>query len=127
EGNQITCGDKSEAVTGQLQFDISSQYDKQQEHILFSPLIKADNVIINDLELETSGGVCDRIDKIFISATTDGINYGREQMVVLQSPFVYDNRVLWRRIGRVRRLIGFKFRVIAKGPVTLSGLSIRTT
>lgn len=127
EGNQITCGDKSEAVVGQLQFDISSQYEKQQEHILYSPLIKADNALINDLELETSGGVCDRIDKIFISATTDGINYGREQMVVLQSPFVYDNRVLWRRIGRVRRLIGFKFRVIAKGPVTLSGLSIRTT
>ncbi|EMV3545272.1 hypothetical protein AB4D71_004631, partial [Escherichia coli] len=127
EGNQITCGDKLESVTGKLQFDISSQYGLQQEHILFSPLIKADNVIINDLELETSGGVCDRIDKIFISATTDGINYGREQMVVLQSPFVYDNRVLWRRIGRVRRLIGFKFRVIAKGPVTLSGLSIRTT
>ncbi|EEL1088733.1 hypothetical protein G7345_003047, partial [Salmonella enterica] len=127
EGNQITCGDKSEAVTGQLQFDISSQYEKQQEHILYSPLIKADNVLINDLELETSGGVCDRIDRIFISATTDGINYGREQMVVLQKPFVYDNRVLWRKVGRVRRLIGFKFRVIAKGPVTLSGLSIRIT
>lgn len=127
EGNTITCGDKLEAVKGALQFDISSQYEKQQEHILYSPLIKADNVLVNDLELETSGGVCDRIDRIFISATTDGINYGREQMVVMQSPFIYDNRVLWRRVGRVRKNIAFKFRVIAKGPVTLSGLSIRTT
>ena len=127
EGNAITCGDKLEAVKGALQFDISSQYEKQQEHILYSPLIKADNVLVNDLELETSGGVCDRIDRIFISATTDGINYGREQMVVMQSPFIYDNRVLWRRVGRVRKNIAFKFRVIAKGPVTLSGLSIRTT
>ncbi|MGJ7627200.1 packaged DNA stabilization protein [Citrobacter freundii] len=127
EGNSITCGDKQEAVKGALKFDISSQYEKQQEHILYSPLIKADNVLVNDLELETSGGVCDRIDRIFISATTDGINYGREQMVVMQSPFIYDNRVLWRRVGRVRKNIAFKFRVIAKGPVTLSGLSIRTT
>ncbi|EEA8306643.1 hypothetical protein QE82_23515, partial [Salmonella enterica subsp. enterica serovar Rubislaw] len=127
EGNMITCGDKLEAVKGALQFDISSQYEKQQEHILYSPLIKADNVLVNDLELETSGGVCDRIDRIFISATTDGINYGREQMVVMQSPFIYDNRVIWRRVGRVRKNIAFKFRVIAKGPVTLSGLSIRTT
>ncbi|EAM9328434.1 hypothetical protein UX924_001070 [Salmonella enterica] len=127
EGNAITCGDKLEAVKGALQFDISSQYEKQQEHILYSPLIKADNVLVNDLELETSGGVCDRIDRIFISATTDGINYGREQMFVMQSPFIYDNRVLWRRVGRVRKNIAFKFRVIAKGPVTLSGLSIRTT
>lgn len=127
EGNKITCGDKLESVKGALQFDISSQYEKQQEHILYSPLIKVDNVLVNDLELETSGGVCDRIDRIFISATTDGINYGREQMVVMQSPFIYDNRVLWRRVGRVRKNIAFKFRVIAKGPVTLSGLSIRTT
>lgn len=127
EGNTITCGDKLEAVKGALRFDISSQYEKQQEHILYSPLIKADNVLVNDLELETSGGVCDRIDRIFISATTDGINYGREQMVVMQSPFIYDNRILWRRVGRVRKNIAFKFRVIAKGPVTLSGLSIRTT
>ncbi|HIC5947447.1 TPA: packaged DNA stabilization protein [Salmonella enterica subsp. enterica serovar Newport] len=127
EGNTITCGDKLESVKGVLQFDISSQYEKHQEHILYSPLIKADNVLVNDLELETSGGVCDRIDRIFISATTDGINYGREQMVVMQSPFIYDNRVLWRRVGRVRKNIAFKFRVIAKGPVTLSGLSIRTT
>ena len=127
EGNAITCGDKLEAVKGALRFDISSQYEKQQEHILYSPLIKADNVLVNDLELETSGGVCDRIDRIFISATTDGINYGREQMVVMQSPFIYDNRILWRRVGRVRKNIAFKFRVIAKGPVTLSGLSIRTT
>lgn len=127
EGNSITCGDKSASVKGALQFDVSSQYGIDQEHILFSPYIKADNVIINDLELETSGGVCGKIDRIFISATTDGINYGREQLVVLQSPLVYDNRVLWRRVGRVRKNIGFKFRVIASGPVTLSGLSIRTT
>ena len=127
EGNTITCGDKLNPVTGSLRFDISSQYGIDQEHILLSPYIKADNVIINDLELETSGGVCGKIDRIFISATTDGINYGREQLVVMQSPFIYDNRVLWRRVGRVRKNIGFKFRVIASGPVTLSGLSIRTT
>ncbi len=34
EGNQITCGDKLESMTGELQFDISSQYGLQQEHLL---------------------------------------------------------------------------------------------
>ena len=48
EGNQITCGDKLESVTGKLQFDISSQYDKQQEHLLFTPLFKADNARVFD-------------------------------------------------------------------------------
>ncbi len=125
EGNQITCGDKSEAVTGQLQFDISSQYDKQQEHLLFTPIFKADNARCFDLEVESSTGVAQYADRLFLSATTDGINYGREQMIEQNEPFVYDKRVLWKRVGRIRRLIGFKLRVITKSPVTLSGCQIR--
>ncbi|MBJ3589301.1 hypothetical protein JGC49_25825, partial [Salmonella enterica subsp. enterica serovar London] len=125
EGNQITCGDKSEAVTGQLQFDISSQYDKQQEHLLFTPLFKANNARCFDLEVESSTGVAQYADRLFLSATTDGINYGREQMIEQNEPFVYDKRVIWKRVGRIRRLIGFKLRVITKSPVTLSGCQIR--
>lgn len=125
EGNTITCGDKSESVTGQLQFDISSQYSKQQEHLLFTPLFKADNGRIFDLELESSTGVAQVADRLFYSATVDGINYGREQMVPWNSPFVYNQRAIWKRIGRVRKNIGFKIRIITKAPVTLSGCSIR--
>lgn len=125
EGNSITCGDKLESVTGQLQFDISSQYEKQQEHLLFTPLIKADNARVFDFELEASTGVTQYADRLFLSATTDGINYGREQMIESNAPFIYDKRVLWRRIGRIRKNIGVKVRVITKAPVTLSGCSIR--
>ncbi|STT75307.1 Phage stabilisation protein [Klebsiella pneumoniae] len=35
---------------------------------------------------------------LFISATADGSNYGREQMIDANEPFVYDKRVLWLRI-----------------------------
>lgn len=125
EGNQITCGDKLEAIKGQLQFDISSQYEKQQEHLLFTPLFKADNARVFDLEIESSTGVAQYADRLFLSATIDGINYGREQMIEQNEPFVYDKRVIWKRIGRIRRIIGFKMRVITKSPVTLSGCQIR--
>ncbi|HEE9834508.1 TPA: hypothetical protein R8G43_000774 [Citrobacter freundii] len=125
EGNQITCGDKLEAIKGQLQFNISSQYEKQQEHLLFTPLFKADNARVFDLEVESSTGVAQYADRLFLSATTDGINYGREQMIEQNEPFVYDKRVIWKRIGRIRRIIGFKMRVITKSPVTLSGCQIR--
>lgn len=125
EGNQITCGDKQESVTGQMHFDISSQYGLQQEHILFTPLVKADNARVMDMEVGSSTGVAQYADRLFLSATTDGINYGREQMIEQNEPFVYDKRVLWRRVGRVRRLIGFKLRVITKSPVTLSGCQVR--
>ena len=125
EGNQITVGDKKEGIIGQLAFNKSSQYDKQVEHILYTPIAKADNARVFDLELEASTGVAQIADKLFLSATTDGINFGREQMIEQNSPFQYDRRVLWRRVGRVRKNIGFKVRIITKSPVTLSDLSMR--
>ncbi|HAW8108901.1 TPA: hypothetical protein JLQ18_000872 [Escherichia coli] len=78
-----------------------------------------------DLEVESSTGVAQYADRLFLSATTDGINYGREQMIEQNEPFVYDKRVLWKKVGRIRKNIGFKLRVITKSPVTLSGAQIR--
>lgn len=125
EGNSITCGDKSASVKGALQFDISSQYGAQQEHLLFTPLIKADGARLFDLELESSGGVAQLAERLFYSATTDGINYGREQMVPWNAPFSYDRRVFWSRIGRVRKNIAIKIRIVTSSPVTLSGCKVR--
>ncbi|MBL7390982.1 packaged DNA stabilization protein gp10 [Escherichia coli] len=125
EGNQITCGDKNDFFKGRLTFKSSSQYGVQQEHLLYTPLFKADNARVFDFELESSGGVSQFAEGIFISATTDGINFGREQIIRWNGPFRYDSRVIWRRIGRVRKNIGFKVRVITSSPVTLSGCQIR--
>ncbi|MFK3811222.1 packaged DNA stabilization protein, partial [Escherichia coli] len=99
--------------------------DKQQDNLLFTPLFKADNARCFDLEVESSTGVAQYADRLFLSATTDGINYGREQMIEQNEPFVYDKRVLWKKVGRIRKNIGFKLRVITKSPVTLSGAQIR--
>ncbi|MBI0520858.1 DNA stabilization domain protein, partial [Pectobacterium parmentieri] len=41
------------------------------------------------------------------------------------SPFRYDQRAIWPVVGRVRKNLGFKVRVITKAPVTLSGCQIR--
>ncbi|MGP2520463.1 packaged DNA stabilization protein [Pantoea ananatis] len=125
EGNQITCGDKSDSLTGMLDKSISSQYGDQQEHLLFTPLFRADNARVFDFELESSTGVSQVAEKMFVSATTDGINYGKEQLIPWNAPFRYDSRALWRRIGRVRKNIGFKVRVITTSPVTLSGCQVR--
>ncbi len=125
EGNEITVGDKISAITGRLIFDASSQYGSQAEHLLYTPMFKADGARVFDFELEASTGVSQVAERLFISATADGINYGREQMVGSNAPFIYDKRVIWRRIGRIRKNIGFKVRVVTKSPVTLSGCSIR--
>ncbi len=125
EGNQITVADKGQSVTGYLKFDISSQYDAQQEHLLYTPMFKANNGRVFDFELEASTGVSQFAERLFISATSDGINYGREQMVPWNAPFRYDQRAIWTRVGRVRKNIGFKVRIITSSPVTLSDCSVR--
>lgn len=125
EGNRISVGDKVESLTGYLRFDSSAQYDKQAEHLLYTPMFKADNVRVFDFQLEASTGVSQYAERLFVSATADGINYGREQLIGNDAPFVYDRRVLWRRIGRVRKNIGFKVRIVTRSPVTLSDCTIR--
>lgn len=125
ENNFITCGDKQTGITGRLKPDSSEQYGEHQEHILFTPMFRADGARVFDFEMESSTGSPQVAEQMFISATTDAINYGREQMLAWNAPFVYDKRVLWRRIGRIRKSIGFKVRVIARSPVTLSGCQVR--
>lgn len=125
EGNAISCGDKRSAWTGVLDKSISSQYAEQQEHLLFTPLFRADNARAFDFELESSAGMSQIAEKMLISATADGINYGMEQLVPWSSPFRYDQRALWRRLGRIRKNIGFKVRIITSSPVTLSGCQLR--
>ncbi|MCK1966869.1 packaged DNA stabilization protein gp10 [Franconibacter sp. IITDAS19] len=125
EGNAITCGDKATGRIGELNTSTSELYGASQEHILYTPLYKSDNARAFDFELEASTGVAQIADRLFISATTDGINYGKEMLIEQNSPFDYDRRILWRRIGRIRKNIGFKIRIVTKSPVTLSGAQIR--
>lgn len=125
EGNQLSVGDKLEPQIGVLSFDLSSHYSEQTEHIIYTPMFKADNARVFDFELEAATGAAQEAEKIFISATVDGINYGREQILSSDAPFIYDKRVLWRRIGRIRKNIGFKMRIVTTSPVTLSGCSVR--
>lgn len=125
EGNSITCGDKKGAVTGRLNPAITSQYGEHQEHLLYTPLFKADGARAFDFELESSSGAEQIAEKLFLSATTDGINYGQEKLVGWNGPLVYDRRCLWRRVGRVRKNIGFKVRVVTSSPVTLSACQVR--
>lgn len=125
EGNQITCGDKFLPAVGVLDKSLTSQYGQQQEHLLYTPLFKADNARAFDFELESATGVSQFAEQIFISATTDGINYGKEKLIPWNAPFRYDQRSILERVGRIRRNIGFKIRIITSSPVTLSGCQVR--
>lgn len=125
DGKKVTVADKLGDRWGLVDNSVSSQYGEQQEHVLFTPMLKADNAFLFDMELEASTGRTGLIETILVSATQDGINYGPEYEVGRNVPLDYNRRVIKQKIGRVRKNIGFKFRCLATGPITLSDLSLR--
>lgn len=124
-GNQITCGDKLSGFVGVLSQSTSAQYGDNQEIILDSPFINAMGAVVSDLEITSSSGVGSVATRLLMSATEDGINYGKEIPVIADRPDVWLNRSIRRRIGRVRSKISFRFRIVGATPVTLTNLRAR--
>lgn len=126
DGERVTVADKGGNLWGEVDNSISSQYGEAQEHILYTPYLPADNAFLFDLELEASTGKTGLIQTILVSATQDGLTYGPEFVAGKDVPLDYNRRILKRKLGRVRKNIGFKIRCISEGPVTLSNLRVRS-
>lgn len=125
DGDAVTLGDKQQGIAGRLDFAIASQYGDATELVLNTPLLRADNQLLFDFELESAAGLAVSAERCFISATTDGVNFGREQLIPSNDRYRYDQRVLWRQVGRCRKNIGFKIRLITKTPVALAQCQLR--
>lgn len=125
DNGNITVGDKVTGQIGELSYTSSGQYEDEAEFILTTPLAKVDRARLFDLEIEAATGAAQMATRMFMSATTDGVIFGQERSLEYDAPFRYDRRVLWRRLGYVRKNIGFKFRIVTNSPVTLSGCTLR--
>ncbi|MCX8965124.1 hypothetical protein EHW66_08900 [Erwinia psidii] len=125
DGDAVTAGDKNEGITGKLDFALASQYGEVAELILYTPLAKADNSLLFDFEIETAAGLALYAERCFISVTTDGCNYGREQLIPSDSRYRYDRRIIWRRVGRCRKNIGFRLRFVTSTPAALAYCQLR--
>lgn len=125
DGNGVSVADKQEGRIGVLDMASAAQYDDAGEFLLFTPLLKADNALLFDFEVESASGLAQYAEKLFISATTDGVTYGREQLITADDRYRYDARVLWRRVGRCRKNIGFRVRLITRTPVSLAQCQLR--
>lgn len=125
DGNSLTLGDKYKGRAGELDFSRVSQYAEDAELRLYTPLLKVDNRLLFDLEVESAPGLSVSPEQCFISATTDGSRYGREQMVTSVSDGRNDRRLLVRRIGRSRKNIGFCLRFVTSTPISLASCRIR--
>ena len=125
EGYRVTCGDKLTGFLGVQDQTTSAQYGEDQEIILYSPLVGMEKSVMYDMQITANSGLASQVRRIFISATSDGINYGNEEAIEFDGPWQWLRRAIKRRVGRVRLRIGFKLRIVGSTPCTLSNFRAR--
>lgn len=125
EGDTVTCGDRLSPFLGKQDLTTSAQYGEDQEIILYSPLVGAEKSVMYDMQITANSGLASNVRRIFVSSTSDGINYGDEEAIEFDGPWQWLRRAIKRRVGRIRLRIGFKLRIVGATPCTLSNFRAR--
>lgn len=125
EGDTVTCGDRLSPFLGKQDLTTSAQYGEDQEIILYSPLVGVEKSVMYDMQITANSGLASNVRRIFVSSTSDGINYGDEESIEFDGPWQWLRRAIKRRVGRIRLRIGFKLRIVGATPCTLSNFRAR--
>lgn len=125
EGDTVTCGDRLSPRLGKQDLTTSAQYGEDQEIILYSPLVGVEKSVMYDMQIAANSGLASNVRRIFVSSTSDGINYGDEEAIEFDGPWQWLRRAIKRRVGRIRLRIGFKLRIVGATPCTLSNFRAR--
>lgn len=125
EGDVVTCGDKLAGFLGKQDTTTSAQYGEDQEIILYSPLVGMEKSVMYDMQITANSGLSSQVRRIFVSSTSDGINYGDEEAIEFDGPWQWLRRAIKRRVGRIRLRIGVRLRIVGATPCTLSNFRAR--
>lgn len=125
EGDTVTCGDRLSPFLGKQDLTTSAQYGEDQEIILYSPLVGVERSVMYDMQITANSGLASNVRRIFVSSTSDGINYGDEEAIEFDGSWQWLRRAIKRRAGRIRLRIGFKLRIVGATPCTLSNFRAR--
>ena len=119
------CGDRQNSNIGELDNTICTHYGDIAEWIMFTPLIKAETLSVNQLELETIPGIApDNDATVFFSITANGRSYGTEYTMNYGDNNDYDQRFIMHNLGYVRHWIGFKFRGASSARMSFAFLNV---
>lgn len=125
DGHSVTAGDAGHPITGKTDESIASQYGALQRHILYSPMMSAENSRLFDLELETVTGTAQGPEHLAVSASTDGFSFPYEVLADSDGAQRYGVIPCLRRVGYVQRNISFRFRALTSTPFTVSNCRVR--
>lgn len=117
-------GDRLENKIGYLDQQSFAQYDDAQEALIYTPIIPAKRVSINQIELDTIQGYTDPAINVAMSMSYDGVTWGKEHWTVVSKPDNYNTNYIVRRLGFVAQSFSLRFRFISKSKMAFSGLTI---
>lgn len=120
--NKWVYGDKIDGRIGALNSDTAAQYGDPVHSEFYTPLVPIESLSVDSIEINTIPGYGSTAESLFISTTRDGAYYSGEWSKEATVPTVYNDRYIVRRLGYVRKNIGFKFRSLNKGKLNISGL-----
>jgi len=120
--NKWVYGDKIDSRIGTLNTEIASQYGEPVHTEFYSPLVPIESLSVDSIEINTIPGFSATNENIFISTTRDGSQYSQEWSQEATMANQYNDRFIVRRLGYVRKNIGFKFRSLNRGKLNVSGL-----
>jgi hypothetical protein len=120
--NKWVYGDKIDGRIGALNREIASQYGDPVHSEFYTPLVPIESLSVDSVEINTIPGFPATTESIFVSTTRDGNYYSMEWSKEVTANANYNDRYIVRRLGYVRKNIGFKFRSLNKGKLNVSGL-----
>lgn len=124
--NRWVYGDSTDV--GQISYmnpGTASQYGQPTDMEFTTPLVPLESVSIDELELNTISGFNRETVTLFVSTTRDGAIYSQEWSKEVSTPYKYSQRCIYRRLGYVRKHIGFKFRCLSESKINVGGLVVR--
>jgi hypothetical protein len=116
-------GDKLVATIGKLDDTLASHYGESVTSQFQTALIPMESVSVSELELNVVSGYGEDT-ALFVSTTQNGSYHGAEWTKYIAMALMYNYRYIVRRVGYVRKQIGFKFRSLNKSKINVSGLKV---
>lgn len=120
-------GDIKENKLGTLDSESFAQYDEAQELLFYTPIIPAQRISINQMEIDTISGFAPRTESCFMAMSHDAVGWGQEYPIQVTSPNDYGVRYLIRRLGYISASFSMRFRFISKDKMAFSGLKINAS
>lgn len=118
-------GDKQDITIGYLDNNSATHYGNIAEWILYTPMIKLENMSMDEIEIETIAGHTATDDAtVAFSTSYDGLTHSKEHWLDYGGPNEYDTGFYARGLGYVPNWVSFKFRGASRSRMNFCNLKL---